>query len=291
MVKRQSVKTYKVKSPAKINTGLRVLSKRKDGFHNIETIFYPVKLYDTVEIRIEGKDSNSKSNTFSVKTNSKIKIDDKDNICYKALTLFFKNFKISGYYNIKIRIRKSIPIGAGMGGGSSDAASALKILAGYFSKTAPADKKMLFKTALELGSDVPFFLISKPSYGTGRGGILKPLKNFKISRKILIVNPGIHISTSKAYKALKIRKNRHRILNRVNIFDTGDKRLTINDFERRVFREYPEIETIKYDMFRFGAGYSLMSGSGSTVFGLFSANKITGAYEYFKNKGYSVFYG
>jgi 4-diphosphocytidyl-2-C-methyl-D-erythritol kinase len=278
------VKIYKVKSPAKVNIGLRVLSKRKDVFHNIETIFYPVKIYDEITVKI--LKINEKNNMITVSTSLKQKIKNEDNICYKAAKLFMKKFKISGGYKIDISIKKNVPIGAGLGGGSSNAASVLKILQKHF-KT--GQQKKLSLCAQELGSDVPFFMLGKPAYATGRGEKITPLPKFKVNGEMLIVNPNIHISTPWAYKELKVKGSKLKVLSKVKIFDNDDERLMINDFERVVFKKYPEIEKIKYAMFMLGARFALMSGSGSTVYGLFTPKNIKAAEKYFRGLGYKAF--
>lgn len=272
----------KQKAPAKVNFGLRILSKRKDSFHNLETIFCPVKLYDEISLDVKAASKGS----ISVKTNAGSSLEGKNNICYRAAEMFLEEFKIEGSYKIAIRIKKNIPHGAGLGGGSSDAAAILKILARYFriSKTSK-----LQKLALALGSDVPFFLLGKPAYATGRGEKLASLPGFKVRGKILLVNPGIHISTPWAFKELNLQKSKRAILRSVKKYDPADSRLLINDFELVVFRKYPEIEKLKLEMLALGAEYSLMSGSGSTVYGVFRGAKIEEAKRYFKRKGYRVF--
>lgn len=272
----------KQKAPAKVNFGLRILSKRKDSFHNLETIFCPVKLYDEISLDVKAASKGS----ISVKTNAGSSLEGKNNICYRAAEMFLEEFKIEGSYKIAIRIKKNIPHGAGLGGGSSDAAAILKILARYFriSKTSK-----LQKLALALGSDVPFFLLGKPAYATGRGEKLASLPGFKVRGKILLVNPGIHISTPWAFKELNLQKSKRAILRSVKKYDPADSRLLINDFERVIFRKYPEIEKLKLEILALGAEYSLMSGSGSTVYGVFRGTKIEEAMKYFKRKGYRVF--
>lgn len=277
-------KIYTIKSPAKVNIGLRVLSKRPDRFHNIETIFYPVKIFDKITLKIS-KLTNSKANAISIKTDS-ASLQDKKNICYKAITLFFDEFKIKDKYKIEIKIKKNIPIGAGLGGGSSNAASVLKILIKHFGND---NLEKLKKISLKLGSDVPFFLHGKASYASSRGEKLTPLPKFKIPYKILIVNSGIHVSTKWAYKELKVKKTKSKILNKVKTFNPSDMRLMLNDFERAVFRKFPKIEKIKYEMFRHRAVYALMSGSGSTVYGFFTAKNIKASKKYFSGPGYKTF--
>ncbi len=286
-------KTYKTKSPAKINIGLRVLSVRNDGFHDIETIFYPVRLFDTISLKI--REIESSTNTVTVKTSGTKQISRKENICYKAALYYLEVFRSESHYRIDINIKKVIPIGAGLGGGSSDAASVLKILEKHFRKgkqtpTAGIRHNVkLRKLAVSLGSDVPFFLLNKPAYASGRGERLKLLPYFKISGKILIVNPGINVSTSWAYRALKVKTRRAARLSGVKKFSPEDIRLMTNDFERVIFKEYPAIERIKYEMITYGAKFALMSGSGSTVYGIFAPAKIKEAERHFRNRKYNVF--
>ena len=270
------------KAPAKVNFGLRILSKRKDSFHNLETIFCPVKLYDVVTINI----SPAKKGSIFVKTNAGSALEGRKNICYKAAEMFLREFIVTENYRITISIKKNIPHGAGLGGGSSDAAAVLKMLAKYFKKSASPKLK---KLALALGSDVPFFLLGKAAYATGRGEKLIPLPGFRIKGKILLVNPGIHIPTPWAFKELNISKSKRAILKKIKKFNPAEPKLMINDFERVVFRKYPEIEKLKLDMIAFGAEYALMSGSGSTVYGVFRSKQIEDAKKYFKRKGYKVF--
>lgn len=270
------------KTPAKINFSLRIISRRKDSYHNLETIFFPVRLYDEITVNI----SPAAKCSISVKANAGSALEGKKNICYRAAEMFLEEFKIPQDYKIAVRIKKNIPHGAGLGGGSSDAAAVLKILARYF-KISNSSK--LKKLALALGSDVPFFLLGKPAYATGRGEKLTPLEGFKVKGKILLVNPGIHISTPWAFKELSLKKSKRAILKGVKKYDPADTRLMINDFERVVFRKYPEIEKLKLDMLALGAEYSLMSGSGSTVYGVFRGTKIEEAKRYFRRKGYKVF--
>jgi len=278
---------YSVKSPAKLNIGLRVLSKRKDGFHNLETIFYPIKIYDKITVKIKKLSVLNGNNKISVKTDSKENISGKNNICYKTAERFLDTFAIQGSHKIDITIKKNIPTGAGLGGGSSDAASVLKILLRHFRIKAASNKVLRF--TMELGSDVPFFLQAKPAYALGRGEKLTPLPDFKLPGKILLVNPGIHISTPWAFKSLGIKRSKRKLMGSIKKFSTDLPELMINDFERVVFKKYPEIEKIKYDMYSFGASYSLMSGSGSTVYGIFSNKEIKAAERYFRLKKYKVF--
>ncbi|MBZ0203004.1 MAG: 4-(cytidine 5'-diphospho)-2-C-methyl-D-erythritol kinase [Ignavibacteria bacterium] len=291
------VSKYNVRSRAKINIGLRVLTKRADGYHNIETIFYPVKLYDNVQVKIERLPENAGENEINVKTTGKLKISGKNNICYKAVELFLITFKIEGKFRISISIKKQIPIGAGLGGGSGNASAVLQILMKHFSKEIKGISKrkqesILAKIALQLGSDVPYFLSGNvAAYGSGRGEKLRQIPKFKIRGKILIVNPGIHVSTTTAYKDLKVVRSKSKMLNKITAFDPADERLMINDFERVVFKKYPAIEDVKYSMMKMKAEFALMSGSGSTVYGVFKPIDFSKASRFFKQNKYKVFAG
>jgi len=286
-MKSNKVKIYKANAPAKINVGLRILSKRKDGFHNLETIFYPVKLHDKITVKIRKISDETGVNKISVKTDSKENISGKNNICHKTAEIFLAQFKIAGSYNIDISIKKNIPTGAGLGGGSSDAAAVLKILLKHF--RIDVHIKEITRLALIAGSDVPFFMLGKAAYAAGRGEKLTALPGFKINGRILIVNPGIHISTPWAFKSLGLKETKRKLLHRIRKYSPVSNELMINDFERIVFKKYPEIEKIKYEMLAFGAEYALMSGSGSTVYGVFSSKDIRNAEKYFKLKKYKVF--
>jgi len=280
------------KSPAKINIGLRVLSKRPDGYHNIETIFYPIKLYDTVTVHMK-KLNNSDESKISVRVAEDsrkplLKINDENNICYNAVKYFIDDFDIKGKYEVKIRIKKKIPIGAGLGGGSSNAATVLKILAKYFSV-----RKNLLSIALKLGSDVPFFLMSKPAYATSRGEKLKLLKTFRVRYKILIVNPGIHASTAWGYRQLRIsdfQMRNENSLSKIKDITLRNLEKASNDFEKVVFKRYPAIQKIKETMYETGAVFSSMSGSGSTVYGFYNKKaELNSAQKLYKQKNYRVF--
>lgn len=247
-----------IKAPAKINFGLYVIRKREDNYHDIETIFYPLNdLYDTLFI--------TKSDHFSFKC-SKGNLQD-GNLVVKAKDILEN---ISGKkITAEVFLEKVIPTGAGLGGGSSDAATALVSFNEMFGLH--LDSKTLSKAALDLGSDVPFFLKAKPSFGELRGEKLTQL-NFEIDYHILIVNPGIHVSTKEAYSQIKpspAKFNLKKFNNRSLLEFKKLKEIVLNDFEEAVFRIHPEIKEIKEDFFSCGAEFALMSGSGSTVYGLF----------------------
>ena len=264
-----------VESPAKINLGLNVVRKREDGYHDLETIFIPLLLSDKITL--------TKSNKSSFRTDSELLNQLKDNLILKAIRLLedFTDRK----FVLDIFVEKVIPIGGGLGGGSSNAATTLKTVNKMFDLGLSYQE--LSKLALELGSDVPYFLNPVPSYAESRGELLYPL-NIEIPYPILIVNPGIKIDTAWAFK--KIRpvspvKNLRQILQE-NLDDFDKLKSCVkNDFEEVVFNEFPLLKQIKEELYKQGAEFALMSGTGSTIYGIFSnLQKANWAEDYFKQK-------
>lgn len=254
------MKYIEIKSPAKINIGLNILNKRPDGYHNLQTIFYPLfSLYDLIKIE--------KCDHFYFESNNDELKDDNSNLIIKAVKLLEKNFQKS--FQVRIELEKNIPMGAGLGGGSSNAATVLVSLNEMFRLGIKHDQ--MIDLALELGSDVPFFIKSKPAIGFSRGENLKQI-DLDIEKPILIVNPGIHISTKEAFSNLKL-KEPELDYSQINVSDLSKfaylKDNLKNDFEEFVFNKYREIGDIKSNMYRRDALFSLMSGSGSTVYGIF----------------------
>lgn len=247
-----------IKAPAKINLGLFITSKRNDGYHNIETIFYPLNgLYDTLTF--------TRSTEFSF-SSSDTSLNTPDNLIIKAKELIERH--TSKNLLVNITLDKRIPMGAGLGGGSSDAAAALLSLNEMFNLNLSTQE--LRELGLKIGSDVPFFIRPRPSIGRSRGEDLSMI-DFEINLPILVVNPGIHISTKEAYQNVKPRmRNKHiEDLRDINSFSDYIKDNLINDFEEYVFSAHPEIMRIKTLLINNGASFSLMSGSGSTVYGIF----------------------
>lgn len=258
-----------LKSISKINVGLKIIGKRDDGFHEIETIFYPLNFYDEIELNI--KPSQKKSNTLFINSNNHYLPKDKSNICYKVIANFFREFKITDFFSINIFINKRIPIGGGLGGGSSNAASILKHLIKYFRIDIKKSSKRILGVAGSTGSDVPFFLIGKPCYAEGRGEKLRILKNFRLNYRILIVTPAIYVSTRWAYDSLNVNPGvfAEKKLKNVTVFDLNNKDLFANDFEETVFKRFTELKDIKMIMLESGSIFASLSGSGSTLYGLF----------------------
>ena len=246
----------------KINLGLHILTKREDGFHNIETVFYPVNLKDVVEI-IPAPHSNSEIEF----TASGLTVDGNmdDNICIKAYHLVKKDFP--GLPNIKMHLHKAIPMGAGLGGGSADGSFALQLLNKKFNLNISIAQ--LLNYAAQLGSDCPFFITNKPCYATGRGEILEEIPVDLGNYKIILVNPGIHINTGWAFAQLNPTLPQKSIAAIITQPITTWQQYLQNDFEKPVFEKYPVIKKIKETLYTNGAVYAAMSGSGSTVFAIF----------------------
>lgn len=247
-------------APAKINLGLNIVSKRNDGFHNLETFFYPIyDLHDKIIFEI--------NNNFIFDSNNSDLVRDPDNLILKAHSLVEKH--INKKLPIKITLVKNIPIGAGLGGGSSDAAATLLGLNEIFELD--LSLKKLNQLALQLGSDVPFFITAKPAVGYSRGEILH-ISEMYIDKPMLIVNPGIHISTKIAFQNITPKETsfsyKYFLENDKIDFSYLSKYLK-NDFEGYAFSKFQPIKEIKELMKLNGALFTLMSGTGSTVYGIF----------------------
>lgn len=248
-----------INSPSKINIGLNIISKREDGYHNIETIFYPLKLSDKLIIK--------RSDSFKFISDDKSLEENTNNLILKAHKVLeqFSSEKL----NCEIILHKRIPIGAGLGGGSSNAAAILKGLNELF--TLNINNEELKKLALNIGSDVPLFFEKLPAYAESRGEILKHV-NIKFNGYLLIVNPGIHISTKWAFGKIipqRPEKSLKELIKTDEILFEDLITYARNDFEQIVFKDYPQLAEIKSRMIQFGAKLSLMTGTGSTVFGFF----------------------
>ena len=247
----------------KINLGLNIVRKRDDGFHDLETVFYPVGIQDAFEVIENDRDAESNVQISL----SGLQFDDKpgNNLCVKAYELLKKDFpQLPG---VKMHLHKTVPLGAGLGGGSADGAFTLKLLNKKFS-LGLSDKQLL-KYALRLGSDCPFFIINKPCFATGRGELLQEVDLDLRTYKFLIVYPGIHISTVKGFASIIPQIPEKSVQEIVQQPITTWKNELVNDFEAGVFQQHPAINKIKQDLYQAGALYSSMSGSGSAVYGIF----------------------
>lgn len=247
---------------AKINLGLRVVRKREDGYHDIETVFYPINgLRDVLEI-VRG--NNDHLVDFNM-TGLTIEGDVGNNLCCKAYHLLKKDFPLLP--SIQMHLHKTIPMGAGLGGGSANGAFTLCMLNQQFQLN--LDETQLIHYALQLGSDCPFFIFNKPCYATGRGEIMEPITLNLSNYQFVLINPGIHIPTGWAFSQLAPAAS---IISCKNIVSTPVEtwRNTLtNDFEKAVMQNYPAIREIKEQLYAMGAVYAAMTGTGSTVYGIF----------------------
>jgi 4-diphosphocytidyl-2-C-methyl-D-erythritol kinase len=252
---------------AKINIGLNITGKRPDGYHDLQTVFYPVAIRDALEVivhKIPGEPV--------VFSGSGISILGKpgDNLCLKAFWLLKEDFP--QIPPIKMHLHKSIPMGAGLGGGSADAAFTLQLLKAKFELNISTDQ--LISYALQLGSDCPFFIFNKPCYATGRGELLEEIDLDLAAWKMLIINPGIHINTGLAFSNIKLGEPPAHLKEAIRQPVTQWKDCITNDFENPVFTQFPEIRTIKDQLYANGAIYASMSGSGSSVYGIFDKDRL-----------------
>jgi len=243
----------------KINLGLNILSKRDDGYHNIETCFYPVQWCDVLEVVIS-------DNLNFTSTGINIPGNQKDNLCLKAYHLVKKDYDIAP---IDIHLHKIIPIGAGLGGGSSDAAKMLVLLNDFFELNLPEQKLEVY--AKKLGSDCVFFLKNKPVLALEKGTIFEPIAVGLSGLTILIVFPNIHISSKEAYSMVKPSLPKQSVKSVIEKYPVQEwKDHLKNDFEASVLPQYPVIGEIKEKLYEQGAVYASMSGSGSAVYGIFN---------------------
>ncbi len=249
---------------AKINLGLNITEKREDGYHNLETIFYPIPLTDKLEIK---ELDNGKLTTLkSVSNLSEVSMED--NLVYKAYDLLKKQYKLP---ELEILLEKNIPTGAGLGGGSSDASFMLKMLNEKFSLQ--ISNKELETYASQLGADCPFFIEDKPQYATGIGNVFSPVSVSLKGYFLILVKPNIHVSTQEAYSLVVPKKSKYSLTEVIQKPIAEWKNFIKNDFESSIFPQYPEIEKIKTTLYENGALYASMSGSGSSVYGIFKEVK------------------
>ncbi len=246
---------------SKINLGLRITGKRDDGYHDIETVFYPVNLCDALEYVIS--DDKNGRDTLTV-TGVVFRCSPEDNLVLRAVSKLRSMFDLPYF---KIHLHKAIPAGAGLGGGSSDAASVLKMMNRHLGLAMSLTGMKEF--ALEIGSDCPFFIESVPSLATGRGEILEPVSDMLKNMYVLLLNPGLKVSTREAYEECDPANQEASLGELVKKPVSEWKDQIINDFEKTVFKRHPVIGVLKDKLYSAGALYSSMSGSGSTVYGIF----------------------
>ena len=252
---------------AKINIGLTIVRRRDDGFHDIETIFYPTGLSDALEfvvqeavvgpdiLTVTGLDSGCRQ---------------EDNLVIRAINLFREKYDIPG---LRIHLHKLIPPGSGLGGGSSNASAMLMLLNRYFKLQ--IGRQEIEEMALKLGSDCPFFIQGTPVLATGRGEVFTPLPCFLDGYYLVIVRENIHISTPVAYAKSRPRGKTSGLEEMIKRpVEEWEKTIT-NDFEEYAFREHPRLALLKQGIYDAGALYSSMSGSGSAIYGIFRTKPTT----------------
>jgi 4-diphosphocytidyl-2-C-methyl-D-erythritol kinase len=259
--------------PCKINIGLHVLNKRNDGFHALDTLMYPISIYDILEV--------IKSNEFEFSSSGiTIPGEQQMNICVKAYQLMVKEYAISP---VKIHLHKLIPMGGGLGGGSSDGTYTLLAINTLFELNLSIER--LQELAAVLGSDCPFFVSASPQVATGRGEFLTQV-DFRLKGMYLyMVNLGIHVSTAEAFSNVPLYTKQSSIEELIKEpFETIKNEL-VNSFETSVFASYPVLEEIKTIFLENGSIYSAMSGSGSTMYGIFKTHPDKGMFN-----NYEVFF-
>jgi 4-diphosphocytidyl-2-C-methyl-D-erythritol kinase len=241
----------------KINLGLSVTQKRQDGYHNIESVFYPVKLCDSLEIIISERKTNIQT--------SGIKIPGNSNLCITAYNLLKNDFDLPP---VQIYLHKQIPVGAGLGGGSSDATFTIKLLNKLFLLN--LSKEQMKDYANKLGSDCAFFIYNKPAFVYSKGDIFNPVEIDITKYYILVVKPNIHINTSEAYSEITMSKKQQQSINKIIKRPVHRWKTELyNDFEYNIFKKYPELKMIKEKLYEYGALYASMSGTGSAIYGIF----------------------
>lgn len=249
---------------AKINLGLNIVEKRPDGYHNLETIFYPINLQDALEVT--RRENNDKEYTLHI-SGSPLEGEPKDNLVVKAYKLLKKDYP--GLLPVDIHMYKHIPAGAGLGGGSSDAACMIKLLNDKFSLGLSTER--MEEYAVKLGADCAFFIRNKPVFATGIGNLFEPVELSLKGYHIILIKPDIFVSTRDAFAEIKPVRPAVSLKEIVKQPMETWKHSMKNDFEDSVFKKFPEIAAIKDELYDLGAVYAAMSGSGSSVYGIFKA--------------------
>lgn len=262
--------------PAKINIGLNIVEKRPDGYHNLETVFYPIGLmngtpeapYPFGDI-LEITPSSAASHSFTF-TGRSIDCSPEKNLVVKALRLFEEHYRNECGAKMPvfhIVLDKHIPDGAGLGGGSADATYTLRMLNALCGN--PFDNRALSEIALRLGADCPFFLLNEPAYGEGVGERLTPIDVKLEGKWLVLIKPDIYISTAEAFRGVCPHWPEHSLRELIKQPVEEWKNLIFNDFETSIAKHFPQIEELKATLYRLGADYASMSGSGSSVYGIY----------------------
>lgn len=247
---------------AKINLGLKITAKREDGFHDLESIFLPTGFCDILEVQA---DDAAKGPGISLEC-SGIKIEgrEEDNLVVRAYNMIAEEYKLPA---VKIALHKQIPSGGGLGGGSSNGAFMLKALDELFELR--MSNKVLKEYAARLGSDCPFFIDNVPALVTGRGEIIEKLDRGTGDMQLVIISPGLHISTAWAYSMIRPAKTEISFRDALNTGRDKWKNLFVNDFEETAFKKHPVLKEIRDKLYSLGAFYASMTGSGSAIYGMF----------------------
>ncbi len=245
---------------AKINLGLNIVSKREDGYHNLETVFYPIAIKDALEIIVKKEQPQDTFFECGIKVDS----PPENNLVVKALKLMRNEYD---FPPLEIHLLKKIPFGAGLGGGSADASFMLKLINKKFELGATDER--LASLALQLGADCPYFIYNKPMFASGIGEIFEEVNLSLKEYWFVLIKPDIHVSTKDAFAQIKPQMPRTSLKEIIKMPISSWKDLMVNDFEKSVFSRYPEIGRIKQSLYDNGAIYASMSGSGSSVFGIF----------------------
>ncbi len=269
----------------KINLGLHIIRKREDNYHDLETVFYPVPLCDALEVVHASKEETASMPI--IMRGIPVQGDANQNLVIKAYQLLQKDYSLP---KLQFALLKNIPMGAGLGGGSGDGAYALKLINEYAGLNIANEN--LQQYAAKLGSDCAFFINNKACFGSGRGEILHPIELSLKGCWIVIVKPEIHISTAEAFSTIDINKHQNQreensIKNIIKLDPSNWKDRLCNDFEDSIFPKHPLLPAIKNSLYQAGAVYASMSGSGSSIFGLFRFEpKLKDSYrEYFYFEG------
>ena len=243
---------------AKINLGLNITEKRADGYHNLETVFYPINIKDAVEI-VDATETSCRIHGIAIPG------DANDNLCYKAYQLIKNDYDIPAQ---QINLLKNIPVGAGLGGGSADCAFVIKLINEKFKLNLSVEQMEDY--AKRLGADCAFFIENKPVYAFNKGDEFEKCEVDLSGWFKVLVKPPIHVSTADAYALVKPQKPLQSLKEMIHLSPTTWKDKVINDFEQSVFVKYPQIHQIKTSLYDAGATFALMSGSGSSVFAIFN---------------------
>ncbi|HOZ81641.1 MAG TPA: 4-(cytidine 5'-diphospho)-2-C-methyl-D-erythritol kinase [Bacteroidia bacterium] len=249
---------------AKINLGLFITSRFDDGYHALETLFYPINWCDILEITENKNYSKSQPKVNLYISGLAVDGPTDQNLCSKAYHLLKEKFNLPP---VNIFLHKQIPTGAGLGGGSSDGAHTLLLLNKLFDLKLSNEDLSVF--ALNLGSDCPFFISNKPSFAFSKGEILKPAPTVLEGNFIVVIKPSVSVSTAMAYSQVKPDKPNKSLTEILNLPKIQWKDFLKNDFEKTILPQFPQIEKLKTNLYQAGAYYASMSGSGSAVFGLF----------------------